>query len=141
MKLSEEVDLTVTISVCNMGYTDYILGVCGVGGTEKNLLGSQVLMETKMKEVVPPEVCGVPHNQFLQFCARCVSDSCSGTYRGDSGGPVYVLTSDDVPLCLTGLVSYGEGLVSDSGFIRVTHFTDWIYDHKDMKIDGKLASK
>ena len=68
-----------------------------------------------------------PFSEIDHTKTVCLASSESRPCIGDSGGPLYPLTSSDEAVCVYGVTSYGrEGCSGASVYTRVTGYIDWI---------------
>jgi len=110
-------------------YTGYYATVAGWGKTGHNAPSSDVLLQANViaSQCPYPEYSGESN-----ICARTTDSNPQGNCGGDSGGPLMTTPYGKNSYTLIGVVSFTEGnkdcmtQSKPGGFVRITHFLDWI---------------
>ncbi|XP_063728898.1 chymotrypsin-like elastase family member 3B [Symsagittifera roscoffensis] len=122
-----------SISLCRTTYKNsgYDIAVCGLGSSSVNPETSpEKLQETMLRETYSNCFWSSFHKQY-QVCMESTG-SYSGSCMGDSGGPLFPLSSSGRAKCLYGIVSFGTKTCSDdSVYTRVSAYIDWIEANMD----------
>ncbi|XP_075256135.1 trypsin-1-like [Convolutriloba macropyga] len=89
---------------------------------------SEVLLETTVKE--DPDNCTDigPSRTGEEICLVDQKPISDNTCRVNLGSPVFVVDKNNNPICLYGIVSYGDFECRNSVAMNVSAYRDWIYE-------------
>ncbi len=122
--LSEPVDRSRVISLCDRNYERSTLAVCGMGLVDVLFNSSpEFLQEAQLQEVGPSQCFARDWSQREQICAHSAQSSAC---MGDSGGPLFPV-SGGRSVCVYGVVSFGDNKCRESSvYTRVSAYAGWI---------------
>jgi len=129
LKLSQSFSLSRILPMCTKRYSNYTIAVCGMGRTiwnDSDSADPPQLKETKLQEKSSCNEFDFDKN--TQICLGIMKGQrYSGACNGDSGGPAFPLSSSGQPICVYGMVSYGQTQCDgNTVYTRVSAYRNWI---------------